>query len=209
VLANYNTIPIHTLTAEEREDVAIVLAGCAQEKVRLTKVLSDLDLALSPDGSALFDGLPSHDDLVGLKGQYLATRNALFRHAIQVATGRMNPPQDFIANPAPPAISFKKKLFLPPAPPKPQVKLRNVVRKLPATAHALIAKDGLLFKDVDAPEVVVDPLPLHHAHVPGQLAILHHPGDTELLVVRQVPEAGAMVDIGSVVTLGVKRVPFL
>jgi hypothetical protein len=114
VLASYNTIPIPVPPAEEREDQAIVLADCAQQKVGFLKAISDLTLALSPDGSDLFDGLPSKDDLIRMEGQYRTALNALIRHAIQVATGRMDPPQLFVANPAPPAINFKKKPFASP-----------------------------------------------------------------------------------------------
>lgn len=113
-LANYNTIPIPIPTEEERQDRAIVLADCVQQKIGFLRVLSDLDLALSLEGSTLFDGLPSNDDLIRMKGQYRTALNALISHAIRVSTGRMDPPQTFVANPAPPAVSFKKKLFVPP-----------------------------------------------------------------------------------------------
>jgi hypothetical protein len=73
--------------------------------------LSDLDLALSENSSLLFDNLPPQAALENMEGQYRTALNGLMAHAIKVATGRMDPPQTFVANPIPPPLGFKKKKF--------------------------------------------------------------------------------------------------
>lgn len=112
-LATYDTIPIEVLTEEEHEDRNIVLNQCANQKSAFLKALSDLRLALEPNAAALFDGLPSRDENIRLQGLYQVALNALMAHAIKVATGRMETPQIFVANPAPPALNFTKKGFTP------------------------------------------------------------------------------------------------
>ncbi len=116
-LTNYNTIPIPIPTAEEREDQALVLLDCAQQKIGFLKALSDLDAASDEATSMLFDDLPSKDELNRMKGQYRTALNALMFHTKLVSTGKMETPQLFVANPAPPAINFKKKRFAPPLAP--------------------------------------------------------------------------------------------
>ena len=111
-LASYDTIPIPIPTPEEREDRIIVLNDCAVQKTRFLRTISDLQLAVEPGGSLLFDSLPSKDELTQMQGQYRDTLNGLMSHAIRVSTGRLDPPQLFVAKPAPPPISFKRKLFI-------------------------------------------------------------------------------------------------
>lgn len=108
-LATYDTIPIQVLLPEEREDRNIVLADCLAQKMGLLKALSDLQFLLGPTANAFFEDLPAPDELAKIQGQYRATLNALMAHAINVAKGRMNPPQLFEANPIPPPFNFKKR----------------------------------------------------------------------------------------------------
>jgi hypothetical protein len=110
-LANYNTIPIPVPTAEEREDRNIVLKDCFDQKMGFLKALSDLSFLLSENASLFFDNLPPQEELLSIQGQYRTALNALMAHAIKVSTGKMDPPQTFVANPAPPSLNFKKKPF--------------------------------------------------------------------------------------------------
>jgi hypothetical protein len=112
-LANYNTIPIPVPTAEEREDRQIVLADCFAQKMGFLKALSDIDFLLSENANLFFDNLPPQEDLLKIQGQYRTALNAMMAHAIRVSTGKMDPPQVFVANPAPPPLNFKKKPFSP------------------------------------------------------------------------------------------------
>jgi hypothetical protein len=108
-LATYDTIPITVATPEERDDQNIVLADCLAQKGKLLKALSDLDFLVGPNATVFFDNLPVTAELTKLEEQYRATLNALMAHAIRVATGKINPPQLFVANPIPPPLNFKKK----------------------------------------------------------------------------------------------------
>jgi hypothetical protein len=110
-LANYNTIPIPIPTAEEREDRQIVLEDCFAQKMGFLKALSDLNFLLSENASLFFDNLPPQEELLKIQGQYRTALNALMAHAIRVSTGKMDPPQTFVANPAPSPLNFKKKPF--------------------------------------------------------------------------------------------------
>jgi hypothetical protein len=115
-LANYNTIPIPVPTAEEREDRNIVLKDCFDQKMGFLKALSDMSFLLSENASLFFDNLPPQEDLLRIQGQYRTALNGLMAHAIRVSTGKMDPPQTFVANPAPPPLNFKKKPFSSAAP---------------------------------------------------------------------------------------------
>ena len=108
-LATYDTIPINVATPEEREDQNIVLADCLNQKSKLLKALSDLDFLLGPSADVFFEKLPATTELTKLQEQYRTTLNGLMAHAIKVATGKMNPPQLFVATPIPPPLNFKKK----------------------------------------------------------------------------------------------------
>jgi hypothetical protein len=110
-LATYDTIPIPVPTAEEREDRILVLNDCASQKTGFLRAISDLQLTLDDNGSLLFDNLPSRDELIRMLGQYRATLNGLLAQAIKISTGRLDPPQMFVASPTPPALTFKKKMF--------------------------------------------------------------------------------------------------
>jgi len=108
-LAAYNTIPIPIPTDEEIEDRERVLEDCANQKREFLKAISDVELALSPEGSTLFEGLPDKETLANMSNAYRTALNGLMRHAIKLSRGEMNPPQEFVATPAPPAINFKLK----------------------------------------------------------------------------------------------------
>jgi hypothetical protein len=108
-LAAYNTIPIPIPTEEELEDRARVLDDCANQKRKFLKAISDVELALSPDGPTLFDGLPDKETLTNMSNAYRTALNGLMHHAIRLARGEMNPPQEFVATPPPPAMNFKLK----------------------------------------------------------------------------------------------------
>lgn len=110
-LATYNTIPIPVPTAEEREDRKIVLEDCFAQKMGFLKALADLKFLLNDDASLFFDNLPPQDELLKIQVQYRTALNALMAHAIRVSTGKMDPPQNFVASPAPPPLNFKKKQF--------------------------------------------------------------------------------------------------
>ncbi len=110
-LASYNTIPIPVPTPEESEDRQIVLQDCFNQKMGFLKALSDFNFLLSENASLFFDNLPLQEELVKIQGQYRTVLNALMAHAIRVSTGKMNPPQTFVANPAPLPLNFKKKPF--------------------------------------------------------------------------------------------------
>jgi hypothetical protein len=112
-LATYDTIPIPVPTPEEHEDRQIVLQDCFAQKMGLLKALSTLTFVLGDSASLFFDNLPPEEDLVKIQGQYRTTLNALMAHAIRVSTGKMAPPQTFVANPAPPPLNFKKRPFSP------------------------------------------------------------------------------------------------
>jgi hypothetical protein len=179
-LANYNTIPIPIPPLEEREDQAIVLIDCKQQKIGFLRALSNLDLALSDDGPNIFDDtLPSRDDLTAMKGQYRIALNALMSHAIRVSTGQMNPPQTFVANPAPPAINFKKRPFAPPPTPSATISVPDVLDEDTALAQATLDTLGLL----------------------STVVISNIPGPPPNTVADQNPPPGAQVSPGSTVTL--------
>jgi hypothetical protein len=109
-LATYDTIPIPVLPPEEREDRDIVLADCLAQKTKFLTALADLQFLLGPTATAFFDDLPTPPELARLDAQYRAGLNGLMAHAIKVATGKMDPPQLFQANPAPPPLNFKRRL---------------------------------------------------------------------------------------------------
>jgi hypothetical protein len=115
-LASYDTIPVPIPSPEEREDRVIVLNDCAAQKKGFLRTISDLQLALEPNGRLLFDDLPSPDLLSQMQGQYRDALSGLMALAIGVSTGRIEPPRLFVASPTPPAIHFKKKPFVPKVP---------------------------------------------------------------------------------------------
>lgn len=108
-LAAYDTIPIPIPVAEVMEDREIVLADCLQQKMAYLKALSDLRFVLGPSGTVFFDDIPPMNDLQIIERQYRDALNGLMAHAILVATGKMNPPQVYVANPAPPPLNLKKR----------------------------------------------------------------------------------------------------
>jgi hypothetical protein len=204
-LASYNTTPIPIPTLEESEDQALVLADCTQQKIGFLTALSDLALASSDDTSMLFDDLPSKSDLNRMKGQYRIALNALMSHAIRVATGQMNPPQDFVANPAPPAINFKKKLFAPP-PPSPQVPssdpapLPDVISMPVLEAVNLLTQLGLRteIRVVDVSKNMAKLMGLMSKHVLIG-GVVEEGGIREIL--DTIPAGGTMVDPNSLVII--------
>jgi hypothetical protein len=198
-LAAYNTIPIPVPSLEEREDQALVLADCAQQKIGFLAALSDLELASSNETSMLFDDLPSKDDLNHMKGQYRTTLDALMSHATLVATGRMDPPQLFVANPAPPAINFKKKPFVsPPAPlPPPQtVQVPDVTRMSVDEAVQTLTQAGLETQ-TQQEDVTFLWYQLNTVHTLGG-------PDITAKIIGTVPDAGAIENPGTVIII---RVP--
>jgi hypothetical protein len=112
-LATYDTIPIPIPTPEEIQDRDIVLMDSLTQKMRFLKALSDLQFAQGPDGGVFFEDLPSAADLGIMDTEYRQALNGLFAHAIRVATGKMNPPQMFVANPKPRPVVFKKRAIAP------------------------------------------------------------------------------------------------
>ncbi|SDP44804.1 hypothetical protein [Afipia sp. GAS231] len=110
-IASYDIIPIPIPTAEEREDRQLVLQDCFNQKMGFLKALSDLDFLLSENADLFFENLPPQTDLLKFQGQYRGALNGLMAHAIKVSTGKMDPPQMFVANPAPPPLNFRKKPF--------------------------------------------------------------------------------------------------
>jgi hypothetical protein len=132
-LASYNTIPIPVHTAEEREDRELVLRDCLAQKMGFLKALADLQLLLDPEKASLFfDNLPPPEQLLNIQGQYRAALNNLMAHAIRVSTGKMDPPQMFVASPSPTPLNFKKKEFV--------FRTPNFIR-LPIGAGIAIAQD--------------------------------------------------------------------
>jgi len=110
-LATYDTIPLPVPPPEEQEDRKLVLEDCFNQKMGFLKALSDLNLLLSENASLFFDNLPPQADLLKFQGEYRTALNGLMAHAIKVSTGKMDPPQMFVANPAPTPLNFKKKPF--------------------------------------------------------------------------------------------------
>ena len=108
-LATYDTIPIDVLTPEESADRDIVLTDCLHQKMALLKGISDLRFALGPNGPVFFEELPERQELQAQLNVHQAALNGLMAHAILVATGKMSPPQLFIANPAPLPVVLKKR----------------------------------------------------------------------------------------------------
>jgi hypothetical protein len=111
-LASDDTIPLPIPTPEEREDRDIVLRDCAHQKSSFLKTISDLQVAMEPNGPLIFAELPSAEALTVMQGQYRDALSALIAHAIKVSTGRMDPPKLFKADPAPPPVLFKKQPFV-------------------------------------------------------------------------------------------------
>jgi hypothetical protein len=186
-LANYNTIPIPVPTAEEREDRNIVLKDCFDQKMGFLKALSDMSFLLSENASLFFDNLPPQEDLLRIQGQYRTALNGLMAHAIRVSTGKMDPPQTFVANPAPPPLNFKKKPFnTAPVtiPDWTNVYVQFVTiggTEQDGTVHKSAAEIGLKTQVVAVP------------NVPGR------GGD----IASTSPPAGTVVPVGTVVTLSV------
>jgi PASTA domain len=193
VLATYDTIPLPVPPILVREAYELVLADCLQQKMGFLKALSDLDLAGSENGPLLFDGLPSNDDLTRMKGQYRTALSALLSHAIQVATGQMDPPQMFVANPAPPAFSFKKKLFVPTSL---QVQMPDVTKKNPDEAHRILNAVSPQFHISDVPT------PITSSFAEG-FEVFNNGLNPMGLVVSQQPAAGTQVDQTATITLDV------
>jgi hypothetical protein len=113
-LTSYDTIPIPIPipTAEQRADRDLVLQDCASQNNGFLSAMANVQLALDPGASQIFANLPDRNALVKILGDYRSTLSQLIDHAIQVSTGQMDPPQMFVANPAPPAVSFPKQPFL-------------------------------------------------------------------------------------------------
>jgi hypothetical protein len=111
-LASYDTIPLPVPTAEQRQDREIVLQDCANQKNGFLSKISEINMALEPRDPPIFANLPpDRNTLIQIQGQYRKALSALIDHAIRVSTGQMDPPQLFVADPAPPAISFTKAPF--------------------------------------------------------------------------------------------------
>lgn len=188
-LASYNTIPIPVPTPEESEDRQIVLQDCFNQKMGFLKSLSDLNFLLSENASLFFDNLPPQEELLKIQGQYRNALNALMAHAIKVSTGRMNPPQTFVANPAPPSLNFKKKPF--------------------NTAPVTIPNWGVL-EDVDRPGFdgqghrisppTADELGLNVTRI-GGAPVLDPEGNDRGDIVSVSPPPGTLVPRGSSVTV--------
>lgn len=191
VLATYDTIPLPVPSPLVKEVIQIVLADCAQQKTDFLKAISDLTLAGGENGPLLFDDLPSKDVLTQLKGQYRTALSALLSHAIQVSTGQMDPPQLFVANPAPPAFSFKKKLFVPPAL---QVQIPDVSSMTVVNATQTLTRLGLT---VVTQKEDVSRLWIEMRQIGGIT------GTTITEIIGTVPEAGKMVDPKSAVIIRV------
>ena len=187
-LASYNTIPIPVPTIEERDDRNLVLGDCANQKMGFLKALSDLELAMSENGDLLFENLGSRDDLGKMEGQYRTALNALMAHAIKVSTGRMDPPQMFVANPIPPAINFKKKAFSvsPPLMPVP-----NLI----GTSNFGLGQDERIVGGPDLSTLRFE----QTIHTVTSLP----PGISSHMITDQDPPAGKMVPVGSTVRVDV------
>jgi hypothetical protein len=112
-LATYDTIPLPVPSPEEIQDRDIVLADCLAQKMQFLKALADLQFAQGPNGDRFFQDLPSAHELGSLETVYRHALNGLMDHAIKVATGRMRPPQVFIADPTPQTFVFKKRAIAP------------------------------------------------------------------------------------------------
>ena len=108
-LATYDTLAFEGPSIEENEDRDLVLADCLVQKNAFLKALSDLGLAQGPNGALFFEALPTATELGEIEVQYRHALNGLMAHAIKVATGKMSPPQVFVADPRPPAIAFEKR----------------------------------------------------------------------------------------------------
>jgi hypothetical protein len=198
-LATYNTIPIPIPSREEREDQALVLADCAQQKIGFLGALSDLALASSDNASMLFDDLPSRDELNHIKGKYRTALNALMSHAILVTTGHMDPPQLFVANPAPPAITFKKKPFASPPPPVPPpqiIQVPDVTSMSVAEAVQTLTQSGLETQ-IQKEDVSFLWYKLNTVHLLGA-------PDSTAKIIGTVPNAGAVENPGTIIII---RVP--
>jgi hypothetical protein len=107
--ATYDTLAFDGPSVEENEDRNIVLADCLLQKNEFLKALSDLQFAQGPNGAVFFESLPTAAELGAIEVQYRNALNGLMAHAIKVATGKMSPPQLFVADPRPPAIAFAKR----------------------------------------------------------------------------------------------------
>lgn len=190
-VATYNTIPLLGPTAEEAADLQLVLQDCFNQKMGFLKALSDLDFALSEDASKYFDNLPSPAELTQRQVQYRSALNALMAHAIALSTGKITPPQEFIANPPPPPLTFRKKPFAPPPPPPPSLVTIpdwGNVESMDRGGDVPSADDlGLVIQEVDD-QPVLDP----HERDRGD-------------IVSMSPPAGTVVPRGTVVTVHVRN----
>jgi hypothetical protein len=177
-VASYDTIAMPIPTAEENEDRDVVLNDCNSQKMDFLKKLSDIDFALEDDARGFFDDLPSSDDLLAIRNKYRATLNSLMAHAIKIATGKMNPPQLFVAEPSPPALTFKKKATAPVQ----RVKVPKFVgmqgKEAVKFAGILGLKVQLSLKDI--------------VFGPGE-----QPDPETLLVIEQFPEPDTQVPLGT------------
>ena len=154
------------------------------------KALSDLDFALSDDADKFFDNLPPQSELQQMQGKYRTALNALMSHAIAVSTGKMNPPQEFVANPAPPPLSFKKKPFVSVPPPPPMVTVPNWgdVETMERGGGVPTADDlGLVINEIDD-QPVLDPDQRDRGEI-----------------VSMSPPAGTVVPRGSISTVHVRN----
>jgi hypothetical protein len=181
-LATYDTIPIPIPTAEEREDRTIVLNDCATQKNEFLAAKSELQLTLEPGAELMFDNLPLPDERKRMLGQYRDALTGLMAHAIGVSTGRIDPPQLFRANPAPPAINFTKKPF------SNNVAMPSVIGKM---ARGDQSGPGAQ-EELEALRLIVN-----FVAVPTSL------GNEAEIVLTQSPTANTSVPRGSNVTIGV------
>src|SRR5258708_16288560 len=92
-IATYDTIPIPIPTPEEREDFLLSLRHDDAKKLDYIRRSNDINFAIQhPE---FFDDLPTGDQLQAQAEIYIQLINAVMEHAVRLAKGQINPPQEF------------------------------------------------------------------------------------------------------------------
>ncbi|MDA2549553.1 PASTA domain-containing protein [Bacillus cereus] len=174
-IASYNTIPLPLPTHEEQENFNLALRDAREKKLYYLQKKNDLEFVSR--NQDFFEGLPDNDIIQEAIITYTRLSAAVMDYGIRLSRGEIKPPTLFVPplkEPAP--IKLKR------------VKLSEVVT-IPNVIEMELTKAVQLLKEKGLNTV---PYPLVHIHADESVP---------KKVIKQEPEAGKEVPIGSTVKL--------
>jgi hypothetical protein len=109
-VADYVTLPLPEINAEELINREISLTDCARLRLKYITIRNDIDFAR--DNRAFFDGLPPTEELDDWKDKYTHVLTLVQKHAQSIAARKIEPTVFDLAKVAPdlslPLVNFKR-----------------------------------------------------------------------------------------------------